>query len=54
MHKLCLPIIKAKRPVWDTFPGVWYTIGIYVYQTAELYKLRPVIIIETNGLKLLI
>ena len=28
MHKLCLPIIKAKRPVWDTFPGAWYTIGI--------------------------
>ena len=21
MDKLCLPIIKAKRPVWDTFPG---------------------------------
>ena len=20
MEKLCLPIIKAKRPVWDTFP----------------------------------
>ena len=28
MHQLCLPIIKAKRPVWDTFPGAWYTIGI--------------------------
>ena len=28
MHDLCLPIIKAKRPVWDTFPGAWYTIGI--------------------------
>ena len=28
MHKLCLPIIKAKRPIWDTFPGAWYTIGI--------------------------
>jgi len=28
MHELCLPIIKAKRPVWDTFPGAWYTIGI--------------------------
>ena len=28
MEKLCLPIIKAKRPVWDTFPGAWYTIGI--------------------------
>ena len=23
MHDLCLPIIKAKRPVWDTFPGAW-------------------------------
>ena len=28
MEKLCLPIIKAKRPIWDTFPGAWYTIGI--------------------------
>ncbi|MDA9714406.1 proline--tRNA ligase [Euryarchaeota archaeon] len=28
MHDLCLPIIKARRPVWDTFPGAWYTIGI--------------------------
>ena len=28
MEQLCLPIIKAKRPVWDTFPGAWYTIGI--------------------------
>ena len=28
MHDLCLPIIKAKRPLWDTFPGAWYTIGI--------------------------
>jgi len=25
---LCLPVIKAKRPLWDTFPGAWYTIGI--------------------------
>ena len=28
MNDLCLPIIKAKRPLWDTFPGAWYTIGI--------------------------
>ena len=28
MHQLCLPVIKAKRPVWDTFPGAFYTIGI--------------------------
>ena len=28
MHELCLPVIKAKRPVWDTFPGAWYTIAI--------------------------
>jgi prolyl-tRNA synthetase len=28
MNDLCLPIIKAKRPIWDTFPGAWYTIGI--------------------------
>lgn len=28
MRDLCLPVIKAKRPVWDTFPGAWYTIAI--------------------------
>jgi len=28
MHELCLPVIKAKRPIWDTFPGAWYTIAI--------------------------
>ncbi len=28
MNILCLPIIKAKRPIWDTFPGAHYTIGI--------------------------
>ena len=28
MHDLCLPVIKAKRPEWDTFPGAWYTIAI--------------------------
>ena len=25
MHKLCLPSLVSKRPVWDTFPGAWYT-----------------------------
>jgi prolyl-tRNA synthetase len=30
MHDLCLPVIMARRPVWDTFPGAWYTIGIDV------------------------
>ena len=25
MHDLCLPSIVSKRPVWDTFPGAWYT-----------------------------
>ena len=25
MHELCLPSIVSKRPVWDTFPGAWYT-----------------------------
>ena len=28
MEDLCLPVLKAKRPEWDTFPGAWYTIGI--------------------------
>ena len=30
MDVLCLPVLMAKRPVWDTFPGAWYTIGIDV------------------------
>ncbi len=30
MHDLCLPVLFSKRPVWDTFPGAWYTIGIDV------------------------
>ncbi|MAV95010.1 MAG: proline--tRNA ligase [Euryarchaeota archaeon] len=25
LHDLCLPAIISKRPVWDTFPGAWYT-----------------------------
>jgi len=27
MHQLCLPSIVSKRPVWDTFPGAWYTMA---------------------------
>ena len=30
MQKMKLPFIMSKRPVWDTFPGAWYTIGIDV------------------------
>jgi len=25
LHELCLPALVSKRPVWDTFPGAWYT-----------------------------
>lgn len=25
LRELCLPSIVCKRPVWDTFPGAWYT-----------------------------
>jgi prolyl-tRNA synthetase len=25
LHELCLPSLVSKRPVWDTFPGAWYT-----------------------------
>ncbi len=25
LHDLCLPSLVSKRPVWDTFPGAWYT-----------------------------
>ena len=30
MSELKLPVIVTKRPVWDTFPGAWYTIAIDV------------------------
>ena len=30
MQQFALPAIIAKRPLWDTFPGAWYTIGIDV------------------------
>ena len=30
MSDLSLPVIISKRPVWDTFPGAWYTIAIDV------------------------
>ncbi len=25
MYELCLPSLVSRRPVWDTFPGAWYT-----------------------------
>jgi prolyl-tRNA synthetase len=25
LHELCLPALVSRRPVWDTFPGAWYT-----------------------------
>ncbi len=25
LHDLCLPSIVSQRPVWDTFPGAWFT-----------------------------
>jgi len=30
MENMALPVIISKRPVWDTFPGAWYTIAIDV------------------------
>ena len=30
MEAMCLPVLISKRPVWDTFPGAWYTIAIDV------------------------
>ena len=30
MSNMSLPVIISKRPVWDTFPGAWYTIAIDV------------------------
>ncbi|MDB4602557.1 proline--tRNA ligase [Euryarchaeota archaeon] len=28
MKSLCMPVIVSKRPVWDTFPGAWYTTAV--------------------------
>ena len=28
MKSLCLPVLVSKRPVWDTFPGAWYTTAV--------------------------
>ena len=30
MNRMGLPVVISKRPVWDTFPGAWYTIAIDV------------------------
>jgi len=30
MNELNFPVLVTKRPVWDTFPGAWYTIAIDV------------------------
>jgi prolyl-tRNA synthetase len=30
MENMSLPVVMSKRPVWDTFPGAWYTIAIDV------------------------
>ncbi len=30
MSELNFPVLITKRPVWDTFPGAWYTIAIDV------------------------
>ena len=30
MNSFALPVIVSKRPIWDTFPGAWYTIAIDV------------------------
>ena len=30
MNDLNFPVLVTKRPVWDTFPGAWYTIAIDV------------------------
>ena len=27
LHQLCLPSIISRRPIWDTFPGAWYTMA---------------------------
>ncbi len=28
LHELCFPAIVSKRPIWDTFPGAWYSTAV--------------------------
>ena len=28
MHDLCIPVLVSIRPVWDTFPGAWYSTAV--------------------------
>ena len=28
LHEMCFPAIISKRPVWDTFPGAWYSTAV--------------------------
>jgi prolyl-tRNA synthetase len=28
MKSLCMSVLVSKRPVWDTFPGAWYTTAV--------------------------
>ena len=28
LHELCFPAIVSKRPLWDTFPGAWYSTAV--------------------------
>ena len=30
LHDLCFPAIVSKRPVWDTFPGAWFSNAVDV------------------------
>mgnify|MGYP001252951645 CR=1 FL=1 len=30
LHDLCFPAIVSRRPVWDTFPGAWYSTAVDV------------------------
>ena len=30
LHDLCFPALISKRPVWDTFPGAWYSNAVDV------------------------
>lgn len=30
LHDLCFPAIVSKRPLWDTFPGAWYSTAVDV------------------------
>ena len=51
LHDLCLPSLVSKRPVWDTFPGAWYTMAAdVVMPNGRTFRSQLITITGINGL----